>query len=63
MRALLKAGADVNKADNLGCTALYRASSKGHTDIVHTLIKAGADVNKATNYGLTALFLASENGY
>ena len=30
VRALLNAGADVNKADSYGFTALHRASTKGH---------------------------------
>ena len=47
VHALLKAGADVDKAqaDDFEETALYRASFEGHTDIVRALLDAGADVS------------------
>ena len=47
VKALIEAGADVNKADNGGWTPLYRAAQNGHEAVVKALIEAGADVNKA----------------
>ena len=47
MRALIEAGADVNKAMDDGATPLYVAAQEGHEAVVRALIEAGADVNKA----------------
>ncbi|CAL4225856.1 unnamed protein product, partial [Meganyctiphanes norvegica] len=58
---LLKAGADVNKANYnathiwMGWTPLYTASCGGHATVVEQLLKAGADVNKANNDDLLHL--------
>ena len=49
MRALIEAGADVNKARDNGVTPLFIAAHKGHEAVVRALIEAGADVNKATD--------------
>ena len=59
VEALIQAGADVNKADNNGATALMIASEDGHAATVEVLIQAGADVDKAANNGATALMIAS----
>ena len=53
--ALLKAGGDVNEADEYGTTLLLWAVGEGHVDMVKALLAAGADVNKAGNYGYTPL--------
>ena len=42
VKALLQAGADVDKAANDGYTALMEASQEGHSDIVDLLLQAGA---------------------
>ena len=47
VKALIEAGADVNKADDDGETPLYMAAWNGHEAVVKALIEAGADVNKA----------------
>jgi len=52
---LLNSGADVNKAARNGVTALQRAASEGHEEIVKLLLNSGADVNKAAADGVTAL--------
>ena len=49
VRALMEAGADVNKPWDDGATPLYIAAQKGHEAIVRALIELGADVNKATD--------------
>ena len=64
VRGLLNAGADVNKTDRDGRTALFLASSKGHTDIVCALLNAGADVNKADQWRRSPpLHTASREGH
>ena len=40
---LLQAGANPNKADNDGVTALMRAVHKGRTEAIELLLQAGAD--------------------
>ena len=47
VKALIAAGADVNKADNYGWLPLWLADYNGHEAVVKALIAAGADVNKA----------------
>ena len=61
--ALIKTGADVNKAGSLGNTALIWAAMRGDIDILDTLIKAGADVNKSGYNGRTALQEAADGGF
>jgi ankyrin repeat protein len=62
VRALTKAGVDVNKAETNGLTPLYIAAGTGHEVVVWVLIEAGADVNKARDDGVTPLFMASLDG-
>ena len=40
---LIENGADVNAADNRGCTALMRAAYIGYPELVRTLLDHGAD--------------------
>ena len=42
---LIKSGADVNKQDKDGKTALFYAASGGNDDIVMLLLKSGADAD------------------
>jgi ankyrin repeat protein len=63
VEALLKEGADVNKANNDGTSPLFVASCNGHCDVVEALLCGGADVNKARNDGMTPLIMASCNGH
>ena len=41
MGALLRAAAEVNKANNRGSTPLYIASETGHRDVADVLLQAG----------------------
>ncbi len=43
MKLLIDAGADVNKADELGKTPLYWATLNGHTECAKLLRAAGAN--------------------
>ncbi len=55
VRALIQAGAEINKAAENGETPLYTAAERGHEAVVRALIEAGADVNKSVNDGATPL--------
>ena len=63
MRALIEAGADINKATDNGATALYIGAENGHEAVVRALIEAGADVNKARDNGGTPLLIAAQVGH
>ena len=56
-------GADVNKADGFGKTALVIAAKKGDGECLKQLIAAGADINRQDQFGHTALMSATENGH
>jgi uncharacterized protein len=55
IRALLKAGAQVNARDALGHTPLLWALKVSTPEAVHSLLDAGADVNRADTEGGTPL--------
>jgi hypothetical protein len=63
VRALLEAGADVNKTLDKGATPLYIAAQNGLEAVVRALMEAGADVNKAMDNGGTPLNVAAQNGH
>eukprot|EP00919_Chromeraceae_sp_WS-2016_P019066 GHVR01045430.1.p1 GENE.GHVR01045430.1~~GHVR01045430.1.p1 ORF type:complete len:110 (-),score=17.58 GHVR01045430.1:89-418(-) len=56
-------GADLEKKDNDGYTALCMASQEGHLDVVKWLIQKGASVNTTNNEGTTPLIFASGKGH
>ena len=62
VRLLIQHGAEVDKVDDEGKTALMFAAEKGYKDVVEHLVEAGAGINNACEKGLTALHLASERG-
>jgi ankyrin repeat protein len=55
---LLNNGADVNKQDNRGYTALQYSAMYGHDKMTDTLL----DANAKDKYGKSALILAAEHG-
>lgn len=57
-KLLLAAGADVNRLDIAGATALRTAVSNNRPDICRLLLAAGAEVDKADAYGIRPLLLA-----
>jgi ankyrin repeat protein len=63
LKALLKAGADVNKqSEDDGTTALIHAAQKGKETAVMFLLKAGADIGLKDKWGRTALDNARKRG-
>ena len=63
VRLLLEAGADKDKRDGQGRTALIEASLGNHAEIAQLLLEARADVHALDNFGRTALHCASSCGY
>jgi ankyrin repeat protein len=62
VKALIRAGADVNAAGlNTGVTPLMMAAGGAHLLTVRALIDAGADVNQEAG-GVTALRIAAAMG-
>lgn len=60
--ALLKKGADVNRPQADGATALHWAAHYNDVALAKRLLAAGAKPNMANDYGVTPLFLAAING-
>ena len=59
---LLRAGADVDAADDHGVTPLARACENASEEMVGRLLDAGADPNAAQVNGLTPLMTAARTG-
>jgi truncated hemoglobin YjbI len=56
VRALVKAGADVNAGDGVKrCTALHMAARRGHVEIAEALLDCGADLEARDSAGDTPL--------
>ncbi|MBQ3402167.1 MAG: ankyrin repeat domain-containing protein [Synergistaceae bacterium] len=61
VKALIKAGADVNLKTNGGVTALMLATQwNSNPEVVKALIKAGADIFAKDNEGKTTLDYADD---
>ena len=61
IKALIKAGANVNEQDQYGDTALKIAAGRGRSETVKTLINARANVNIQSLDGKTALISAASS--
>jgi len=59
IEALLKGGADINKIDQIGRTALHGAAGWGWNEAVEVLVANGADLNAKDVGGLTPLDYAT----
>ncbi len=53
VESLVKAGADVNRADKYGWTALHYAARAGHADCCEALIQSGANANAESTADFT----------
>ena len=62
VRALLAAGADVNRADTWGRTALFGAAHGGHEEVCRVLLAAGAKANVVSRGHSTPLQYGVEAG-
>ena len=62
LHASLEAGADINRLDKQGWTALMHAVNKGNVLIVEALVEAGADLDVRAADGATALFMSAVLG-
>src|SRR5471030_1168642 len=60
---LIRAGAKVNAATDLGVTPLWAASQNGSAAMVRRLLEAGANPNAALLSGETPLMVAARSGY
>ena len=60
---LLCAGAEVNRQDSWGRSALWIAAQAGQIDCVRLLIEAKADLDAVSNSGKTALHVAADMGH
>ncbi|XP_030844192.1 ankyrin repeat domain-containing protein 50-like [Strongylocentrotus purpuratus] len=63
VKYLISEGAEVNRRNNEGSTALHSAAQEGYCDVIEYLISQGAEVNKGNNEGRTALQLAAQEGH
>jgi len=60
---LIRAGAKVNAANDLGVTPLWPASENGSSAMVRRLLEAGANPNAALLSGETPVMVAARSGY
>jgi len=50
LKLLIEAGADINKVDSFGNTALHYAVERGNQKLIELLLLFGCDVNKTQRY-------------
>ncbi len=62
IKTLLEAGANINKMDSIGRSALAIACSTGNRQLLKFLLKRGADPNHRSRYGVTALMHCASSG-
>ncbi|NYI80763.1 ankyrin repeat domain-containing protein [Nocardioides panzhihuensis] len=62
-RDLIRAGADVNHADDTQQSAYLIAASEGYVDLLDLTLRNGAEINAKDSYDGTALIRAAERGH
>jgi ankyrin repeat protein len=63
VRALLRAGVDVNARKRYAGSALWHAANQGRREVVRELLRAGAKADLPGEYGSTPLLKAAEGGH
>ena len=63
VRYLVGNGADLNQADNVGCTPTCIAAQEGQVEVVRCLAEHGAKLDQAANDGATPTCTAAYNGH
>ena len=63
MQNLLDAGADVDRGDCQGRTALYAAAQEGHVEVLKLLLLFGADLEPQVDNGSTPLSISASQGH
>jgi ankyrin repeat protein len=63
VRALVRAGVDVNARKRYESPALWHAAEQGHLKLVQELLRAGARADLKGEYGSTPLLKAAEGGH
>ena len=61
IKELIAAGADINKANKNGWTALMISAYQGHLESLKELITAGSEVEKQNKLGDTALIVGAKH--
>ncbi len=62
VRALLKAGAEVEVTNSFGSTPLHIAAQNGHLDVISLLLEKKAKVDVKNKFGWSPIHLAAQNG-
>ena len=60
VKLLIRHGAEIDKQDGIGGTALMGATYYGHERVVDLLLRHGAEINLRDSLGCTALMLAAD---
>ncbi|KAL3621794.1 hypothetical protein CASFOL_034454 [Castilleja foliolosa] len=63
LKSLIRSGADPNKKDYNGRSALHLSASRGYIDITLFLIQERVDINAEDNFGNTPLLEAIKSGH
>ena len=63
IKILLRAGADINKKNAIGFSALHYASYNNHINIIKELLLRRANIHSLDIYGFTPIQWAAQNGH
>jgi len=63
IRALIKAGANINQQKNGGNTPLHAAAYNGNVTAIRALLNGNANINRRNEKGETPLYIAAHSGH